>query len=307
MRILCATLFLAVASTAVDIWWHGTIGRESLFIPPHIALYATVGLAVILGLFGWFRTRDLVWRRIAIILVAIPVAAPFDDLWHRTFGQESVVSPLIVWSPPHVVLALAMAAAFLLLLPAINRDRDVHGRRLFGVLAWGSILNIAIFLLSPIDPLGPYVVLGPLGALFTALVVTGGLAMAARWLGGVGAALVASLPIALLYAVEFGSVQATSDVVIGPMAPPHAHPPLWIVLLAFTGTAAVIDIAGGLRPWIRGVLAGAVYGSAMYWLAQYFFDPEFILSVTTRLTLIGFAVLGGAIGVILGARFRFRS
>ena len=138
-RVLCTTLFLAVASTAVDIWWHGTIGRESLFIPPHIALYTTVGVSVILGLFGWFRNRDLVWRRIAIILVAIPVVAPFDDFWHRTFGQESVVSPLIVWSPAHVVLALAIAASFLLLLPAIDRDTDVHGRRLFGALAWGSM------------------------------------------------------------------------------------------------------------------------------------------------------------------------
>jgi len=94
--------------------WHGRVGRDSFWIPPHLMMYSSITLfgLVALGITVWTtlnEPRDApgmlrlfgLQAPLGIALMGIGVvvallAAPFDDLWHRTFGID-----VSVWSPPH--------------------------------------------------------------------------------------------------------------------------------------------------------------------------------------------------------------
>jgi hypothetical protein len=94
--------------------WHGRVGRDSFWIPPHLMMYSSITLfgLVALGITVWTtlnEPRDAsgmlrlfgLQAPLGVALMGIGVvvallAAPFDDLWHRTFGID-----VSVWSPPH--------------------------------------------------------------------------------------------------------------------------------------------------------------------------------------------------------------
>ncbi len=171
-RGIASALFTAVIAGTWDAWWHGAIGRDSVFIPPHLLIYASTTIAIILGVYGWHTTRDAVWKKMAAILVIVPLTAPFDELWHRLFGIENISNPLIVWAPPHVALIGSLVIAFCLLLPLLKRDSNIMARQLFGAAIFAGILSLLSFLLAPIAPTGPWHLLGFWGAgIFAALYV----------------------------------------------------------------------------------------------------------------------------------------
>src|SRR4051812_48789169 len=61
---LCAAA-LAFAGGVWDVSWHRTVGRDTFWSPPHLLLYAGVGLGLLAGLWG-VRTGQAsagpVWR-----------------------------------------------------------------------------------------------------------------------------------------------------------------------------------------------------------------------------------------------------
>ena len=59
-RYIAVALFAAVLAGQWDVWWHGAIGRDTFFEPPHLLLYGAVVVAVLLGIKGWRQTKDLV-------------------------------------------------------------------------------------------------------------------------------------------------------------------------------------------------------------------------------------------------------
>ena len=102
-----------------DIRWHMTVGRDSFWIAPHVMIYASVALGVLVA-FGVLardtervrrglpappdaiRVVGLVGTRgfhvVAWGLALVVIAAPIDDLWHRLFGVD-----VSLWSPPHLL------------------------------------------------------------------------------------------------------------------------------------------------------------------------------------------------------------
>ncbi len=103
-----------------DISWHESIGRDSLWSPPHIVIYlggilggAASGLIVLKTTFGknkklkdgsvsfWGFKGPIgawvsIWGAIAML-----TSAPFDDWWHNAYGLD-----VEIISPPHTLLAL---------------------------------------------------------------------------------------------------------------------------------------------------------------------------------------------------------
>ena len=103
-----------------DISWHESIGRDSLWSPPHIVIYlggilggAASGLIVLKATFGkdkklkdgsvsfWGFKGPIgawvsIWGAIAML-----TSAPFDDWWHNAYGLD-----VEIISPPHTLLAL---------------------------------------------------------------------------------------------------------------------------------------------------------------------------------------------------------
>jgi hypothetical protein len=114
---------LAVTSAYIggywDISWHRSIGRDSFWSAPHIAIYACGVLAGISSAYLIFMTtlgRITLLRPASVRIwglsgplgaflsawggAAMLVSAPFDDWWHNAYGLD-----VRIISPPHMVLA----------------------------------------------------------------------------------------------------------------------------------------------------------------------------------------------------------
>ncbi|RYZ96913.1 MAG: hypothetical protein EOP47_22865, partial [Sphingobacteriaceae bacterium] len=146
-----------------DISWHKSIGRDGLFSPPHLVVYAG---AILAGVFSgynvirisFFGDNDVkqssvkfwgifyssvgglfcIWGAIAML-----TSAPFDDWWHDTYGLDSKVS-----SPPHGLLLTGMiviqfGAYLSVVTAAIGKQLDKEAVKrhnwLFAIAA-GSVL-----------------------------------------------------------------------------------------------------------------------------------------------------------------------
>ena len=119
------------ASTSVvigvlwDISWHQSIGRDTLFSPPHMAMYVggvVAGIvsgvhvlrtsfagtarerAATVGFWKFFHGHLGAWLCIWGA-IAMLTSAPFDDWWHNAYGLD-----VKILSPPHAVLALGILA-----------------------------------------------------------------------------------------------------------------------------------------------------------------------------------------------------
>src|SRR3989344_1568575 len=121
-RIIVGSLFAAVAAGTWDVWWHGALGRESFWSPPHLFLYAAVIVGIGTGWYAWHTLRERVWKRMALLLALIPLSAPLDEFWHRLFGVENIASVAIVWSPPHLLLIFGIIGSLIALLPILRQD-----------------------------------------------------------------------------------------------------------------------------------------------------------------------------------------
>lgn len=109
---------------AWDIQWHVVIGRDSLFIPPHIVagMAYVGGLALSLSALVYETWLDRQGQRLTGVIrlggittspAFLGVALSFlagvfftflDDLWHRAYGLDATL-----WSPPHLLIMLAMS------------------------------------------------------------------------------------------------------------------------------------------------------------------------------------------------------
>jgi hypothetical protein len=141
-----------------DISWHRSIGRDTFWTPPHLAIQLcgviagiTCGYLIlsttlaqsqsrvasvnILGFRGPLGAFLCAWGGFAMI-----ASAPFDDWWHNAYGLD-----VKILSPPHVVLALGMVAvevgAHWLIVARMNRERT-------RLLEWLSLYVLGMILVA---------------------------------------------------------------------------------------------------------------------------------------------------------------
>ena len=137
-----------------DISWHRSIGRDSFWSPPHIAIYLCGVLAGIscgyVILSTTFR-RDSPLRDCSVRIwgfraplgafisawggIAMITSAPFDNWWHNAYGLD-----VKILSPPHMVLALGIFAvhlgALILILGRMNREQGALRTRLMAAFLY---------------------------------------------------------------------------------------------------------------------------------------------------------------------------
>ncbi len=143
---------------AWDIQWHVEIGRDSLWIPPHLV----VMVAFITGLFlttalilyesllaskGQVQSHSLhlgpVYGPPAAFgiffgYIFALVAAGLDELWHEIFGIDATL-----WSPPHLLIMVATMVVDYSLMLGITTSARRQGYRftLKSPLFWGLVLT----------------------------------------------------------------------------------------------------------------------------------------------------------------------
>lgn len=293
-RIIIAALFTAVLAGTWDAWWHGALGRESFWSPPHLLLYSSVLLAVGLGLYGFITFKEKRWRTLALVLLLVPLSGPFDELWHRIFGVEDLSSPLIIWSPPHLAIVFSLIASLALLLPILRQDSK-EMQILFGSIIFASIHNLILFVLSPLEPEGAWHLLGFGGAGIVSALMFGIILLAQRWIPSKGAAMFTSTFALMVSAIGFNEQIAEGVKIL-----PHDHAPPFLLIFSMLAGAVALDLLHSKKEWIRGAVAGFLWAGILYGFAWMFFEPEFvygmnqaiiaIISSTVGAALIGFVV-----------------
>jgi hypothetical protein len=148
----CSVLAVTSAMVGVhwDISWHRTIGRDTFWSPPHIAIYMCGVLAGISCGYLILSTtfdRQSPLRDVSVRIwgfhaplgafiaawggVAMLTSAPFDDWWHNAYGLD-----VKILSPPHMVLASGVLAVSLgSLLLVLGRMNRAEGR-MRGIYEW---------------------------------------------------------------------------------------------------------------------------------------------------------------------------
>lgn len=142
-------MVVAAAGGAWDVAWHSSIGRDTVFTPPHITMWigaAFIGIssfsmilvttfgsessmressARVLGLYAPCGAFLAAWASLTLF-----ASVPFDDWWHRAYGIE--VGSLL--TPPHLVGVLgtivAKVGAMAWIASLIHRSKDAMRVRL---------------------------------------------------------------------------------------------------------------------------------------------------------------------------------
>ena len=238
---------LLLTGLYVDAWWHATFGRHSFWIPPHIVVYSGVTLlTAALGL-RWLQARHerhplpAGYRALALAIAVTVLAAPLDEFWHRTFGEEGAFTLLALWSPPHLMALLSAIAGGLGLLSAMARDDGAHRLPWSMTVLAACVIGFATFAIIPFEPTGIYRIGGIIGASIIAVILVGLrlLALALVRRPGTTTAIAAVItPLVILLTLS----PIRSTVTTMPRLP------AWILLLAVFAAAGILDLLARRRP-----------------------------------------------------------
>lgn len=245
-RIAVGASLLLVVGLYFDGWWHGTFGRHSFWIPPHVVVYA--GVAVMTGALAarWWRDRGERralapgYRVLAVAVALTLLAAPIDDLWHRTFGEEAPTSVLSIWSPPHLTGLLSAVAGGLGVLSTMVREDGAGRLYWWMVVQAASVIGFATFVIIPLEPTGFYRVGGVAGPLLITFLLVGLRLMTLSLLRRPGTVTaIAGIITPLLIFITRAP---------GPASPPPPPMPPWLLALPAFAGAALLDLLALRRP-----------------------------------------------------------
>lgn len=289
-RIVAFGLSAAVLAGAWDIWWHVGIGRDTFWEPPHILLYGAVWCAIVAGIVGWRKHGDLIWKRLGWTLAIVPLLAPFDELWHRMFGVENLMTPFIIWAPPHVLLILSLFTALLLVVPAVRKDGDPSLRGLQLLLVYAAALQLMIILSIPFNPIGAYHIAGTLGTLPMAFAIAYFFLRAAREIPEKGTPIFFAA--IFLVFVTTGIEDRTAPEIL---IPAHEHFPPWLSVLSYLIPACALACLERMSSALKGAVIGALWALVAYGSVPFFYKELEPYGSADALTMIFAAAAGGMI------------
>jgi hypothetical protein len=309
-----------------DISWHRSIGRDTFWSAPHLAIYACgvlAGLAaaylILTTTFGQPSLQDVsvriwafkgplgaficAWGGLAML-----VSAPFDDWWHNAYGLD-----VKIISPPHMVLAAGFFGinfgAVMLMLAFLNRADATERRALQRLFLYVGSMAVCESLLLKLEYISrpemhrssfyTIVVLGTLG-----LIVALGVASRHRWGCTIVAAVYTVFGIAFLWILPLFPAAPK----LGPVYNPVTHFIPWEFPLLVVVPAAVIDLVlqrtSTWRPWMRALTTGVVFLST-FLVVQWPF-ATFLMTPAARNWVFGTMYMDyGTPANSLYARFEF--
>ena len=321
---------LAVTSAYVggywDISWHRSIGRDSFWSAPHLAIYAC---GVLAGISSAYLIFTSTWGKSPLAAasvriwgfsgpigaflsawggVAMLVSAPFDDWWHNAYGLD-----VKIISPPHMVLAAGFfgiqLGTILLLLAFMNRAGERERPALQRLFLYVGGIAVCESLLLKLE----YIARPDMhSAFFYIVVLTGTLAIlttvavaSRRRRGATAMAAVYSLfGVGFLWLLPLFPAEPK----LGPVYREISHFIPWEFPLLLIVPAAVHDLllqrTAGWRPILRAAVAGVTF-LAVFVAVQWPF-AEFLMTPAARNWFFGTHYMDyGTPAQALYARFVF--
>jgi hypothetical protein len=285
-----------------DIAWHRSIGRDSFWTPPHVAIYSAAVLGAVAALarilpatFGRERASAASVRVLgfrgplgAFISAwgggAMLASAPFDDWWHNAYGLD-----VKILSPPHVVLALGIIAlhvgALVMLAGALNRSDASHRRTLEMLLiVVGADMLVGWLTLFMEKTVRPFMHVGSfyfiVGVTAVPILAAVRGATGRRWAGTWAAAAYSIFLLALLWTFPLVSAQPKLGPVLVPVT--SLIPPEFPLLLL--PAALVLDAwcwRRRERPGTATVVVGGLLFLTVFFACQWPF-ASFLMSPPAR-------------------------
>jgi hypothetical protein len=291
-----------------DISWHRSIGRDTFWSPPHLAIYACGVLAGLAAAYLVLTTtfgRALALQDVSVRIwtfrgplgaficawggLAMLVSAPFDDWWHNAYGLD-----VKIISPPHMVLAAGFFGinfgAVMLMLAFLNRADGAERRALQRLFLYVGSMAVCESLLLKLEYISrpemhrsafyTIVVLGTLG-----LIVALGVASRHRWGCTIVAAIYTVFGIGFLWILPLFPAAPK----LGPVYNPVTHFIPWEFPLLVIVPAAVTDVVlqrtSPWRPWLRGLTTGVAF-LATFFVVQWPF-AIFLMTPAARNWVFG--------------------
>ena len=277
---------LAVTSAYIggywDISWHRSIGRDSFWSAPHMAIYAcgvlaglSSGYLILTTTFGrggalqdvsvriWGLSGPLgafisAWGGFAML-----ASAPFDDWWHNAYGLD-----VKIISPPHMVLAAGFfgieLGTVMLLLAFMNRAQPQLRPSLERLFLYVGGTVLCESLLIKLEWIGRW---EQHNAIFYTVVLLGTPAILAalwvaserRWACTIMAAVYSAFALGFLWILPLFPAEPK----LGPVMREVTHFIPWEFPLLIIVPALVTDVilqrTGGWRPAARAIAAGLAF------------------------------------------------
>ena len=277
---------LAVTSAYVggywDISWHRSIGRDSFWSAPHMAIYACGVLAGIASAYLIFSTtfgRRASLRDVSVRIwglsgplgaficawggLAMLASAPFDDWWHNAYGLD-----VKIISPPHMVLALGFFGiefgTVMLMLAFMNRATEATRRRLqwlflyVGGMALSESLLIKMeYIARPDMHTALFYIVVVLGT--PAILIAIAVASGQRWAATAMACVYTVFGVAFLWILPLFHAEPK----LGPVYRQITHFIPWEFPLLIVVPSVAIDLilqrTDSWRPIVRGPITGIAF------------------------------------------------
>jgi hypothetical protein len=289
-----------------DISWHRSIGRDTFWSPPHVAIYAkgvlagiTFGYLILHTTFAARHRDDVVtiwglrgplgafvaaWGGIAMI-----TSAPFDDWWHNAYGLDTKIV-----SPPHIILIVggyAITVGAIVLVQALRaRATDAERRSLtvpFLILGGFALVQMMTAVLE-----WTMLPMQHTAAMYRALAVTIPLTLCAcatasghRWACTSMAAVYTALHLAIMWVFPFFPAEPK----LGPVYHEVTHMiPNGFPLLIIAPALACDWVLARMResaPWKAALAFGVTFVAAL--LAVQWPFAEFLQSPMARNAIFG--------------------
>jgi hypothetical protein len=261
---------------------HRSIGRDTFWSPPHMAIYAcgvlagiSSGYLILTTTFG----RSAPLREVSVRIwgfvgplgaflsawggMAMLVSAPFDDWWHNAYGLD-----VKIVSPPHMVLAAGFfgieLGTVMLLLAFMNRSGDDVRRRLQKMFLYVGGTVVCESLLLKMEYISRSQMHSPLFYVVVMLGTPGILVAIAvasrqRWACAIMSSVYSAFGLAFLWILPL----VPAEPKLGPVYQQVTHMIPWELPLLVIVPALAIDLilqrAASWRPIVGALVTGFIF------------------------------------------------
>jgi hypothetical protein len=283
-----------------DAWWHLAVGRDQFWIPPHLTLYLCLAVLLVVSFTAWRKTKVSAFRALFFITLLFPLTGVLDELWHEIFGVENLISPIVVWSPPHLLILASLIAFTLYARQIVAYEEDSTLKWFMHSTLFASFLGFLLIFVMPFFPLGSYHVIGYWGAGIIMFVYAAVTLYIGKNIPQTGTVILVTIIFMMLLVIgPPGAAHPAPGLIINPS--PHIPP--WVFIYSFIVPALFLEIAYRWNAIAKGAVAGLLGGAIFYFAARFFIDMQYFYGIREIAIALFSSTVGGFLAGLFAQKF----